>query len=79
MMERHDERTGNTVSFIPFLEIKKYNLMINGLLDQPVIYNIRTYNNILKITIRQADNYTIGCLSYYLYFNEHYNDNNRYK
>ena len=53
--------------------------MINGLLDQPVKNNIRTYNNILKITIRQADNYAIGCLSYYLYFNEHYNDNNRYK
>ena len=78
MMERHDERTGHTVSFIPFLEMKKY-VMINGLLDQPVKNNIRTYNNILKITIRQADNYTIGCLSYYLYFNEHYNDNNRYK
>ena len=30
--------------------------------DQPVKYNLQTYNNIQKIATGQGDNYTAGCL-----------------
>ena len=48
--------------------------MISGqnFFDQPVKNNIRTQNNILKITAGQGDDYTTGCLVFYPYFNEHY-------
>ena len=42
---------------MPTTEINNYNLMIDGqnFSDQPVKSNIRTYNNILKITTCQRD------------------------
>ena len=48
--------------------------MIDGqnYFDQPVKNNIRTYNNILKITAGQGDDYTTGCLLFYQYLNKHY-------
>ena len=38
--------------------------MIDGRIffDQPVNNNLRTYDNIRKITTGQGDDYTIGCL-----------------
>ena len=41
-------------------------------LDQPVKNDIRTYDNIRKISIDQGDDYTTGCLLDYNYFKEHY-------
>ena len=43
-------KTEYTEYFIPFAEIKDYNVMIDGqnIFDQPVKSNIRKYNNILK-------------------------------
>ena len=35
------------------------------------IYNIRPFN-VLEITTVQRDVYTIGCLLFYPYFNDHY-------
>ena len=32
--------------------------------NQPVKNNLRTYNNILKITTGQEDDYTTGCLHF---------------
>ena len=48
--------------------------MIDGqnFFDQPVKSNIRTYNNTLKITTGQADDYITSCLLFYPYFSEHY-------
>ena len=40
--------------------------------DQPVKIYMRTYGNILKITIGQGDDYTIGCLLDYPYFKQHF-------
>ena len=59
---------------MPSVEIKDYNVMIDGqnFFHHPVKNNIRTYNNILKSTTCQGDNYTFGCLLFYHYFNEHY-------
>ena len=48
--------------------------MIDGknFFDQPSKNDIRTYDNIRKILIRQRDDYTTGCLLDYNYFKEHY-------
>ena len=58
--------------FLPKVEIKDYNVMINGqnFFDQQVKNDMRTYDNIQKITTVQGDDYTTGCLRDYLYFNE---------
>ena len=44
--------------------------MIDGerFLDQPVKNKKITYENIRKIATGQGDDYTTGCLLYYLYF-----------
>ena len=46
--------------------------MIDGqnFFEQPVTNDMKTYDNIQKITTAQGDDYTIGCLLYYLYFKE---------
>ena len=46
---------------MPSAEIKDYNVMADEHknFDQPVKNNIRTYNNILKITAGQGDDYTV--------------------
>ena len=48
--------------------------MINGknLFDQSVKNDLRTYDNILKITIGQGDDYTIVCLLDYTYFKKYH-------
>ena len=55
------------------MEIKDYNVMIDGqnIFDQPVKNNLRTYNNIQKITIDQGVDYTTGCLLDYPYFKKY--------
>ena len=40
--------------------------------NQPVKSEMRTYHNIQKIATGQGDNYIIGCLLDYNYFNKHY-------
>ena len=48
--------------------------MIDGknLFDQLINSNLKTYENIRKITIGQGDDYTTGCLLDYSYFKDHY-------
>ena len=48
--------------------------MIDGqnFLDPPVKNNLRTYDNILKISTGQGDDYTTGCRLDYNYFNKYY-------
>ena len=50
--------------------------MINGQIffDQPVKNDLRTYDNIRKDPTDQGDNYTIGCLLYYIDFKKIYMD-----
>ena len=40
--------------------------------DQPVKNDLRTYDNIRKITTSQGDDYAAGCLLDYNYFKEIY-------
>ena len=56
--------------YIPNVEIKDYNIMINGenFFDQPIKNKNVTYENIRKIATGQGDDYTTGCLLDYSYF-----------
>ena len=40
--------------------------------DQPIKNDIKTHENIRKITTGQEDDYTTSCLLDYINFNEHY-------
>ena len=59
---------------LPTVEIKHYNVMINGenSFDQPIKNNKVTYDNIRKIATGQGDDYTTGCLLDYSYFSDTY-------
>ena len=59
---------------LPTVEIKDYNIMINGenFFDQPIKNNKVTYENIRKIATGQGDDYTTGCLLDYPYFMDTY-------
>ena len=62
--ENDDQRISNKRYYIPNVEIKDYNLMIDGknFFDQPVQNDKVTYENIRKVTTGQGDDYTTGCL-----------------
>ena len=68
------ERTSNKKYYIPNVEIKDYNVTINGknFFDQPVKNDKITYNNIIKIATGQGDDYTTGCLLDYTYSKNYY-------
>ena len=68
------ERTSNKRYYLPNVEIKNYNVMIDGknFLDQPIKNNKVTYKNIRKMAIGQGDYYTTGCLLDYIYFKNYY-------
>ena len=72
--ENDAQRTSNKRYYIPNVEIKDYNVMIDGknFFDQPVKRDKVTYENIRKIAIRQGDDYTTGCLLDYTYFKKYY-------
>ena len=68
------ERTCCHQYYLPNVEIKDYNIMINGenFFDQPIKNNKLTYENIRKIATGQGDDCTTGCLLDYSYFNDTY-------
>ena len=68
--ENDDDRTSDDEYYLPTVEIKDYNIMINGenFFDQPIKNNKVTYDNIRKIATGQGDDYTTGCLLDYPYF-----------
>ena len=72
--ENENCRTIHTKYYLPTVEIKNYNVMIDGknIFDQPVKSRVRTYDNIQKIATGQGDNYTIDCLLDCNYFNNYY-------
>ena len=57
-------RTVHTGYYLPAVEIKDYNVMIDGknFFDQPVKNDWRTYDNTREILICQGDDYTTGWL-----------------
>ena len=72
--ENDNQRTSYKRYYIPTVEIKDYNIMINeeNFFDQPIKNNKLTYENIRKIATGQGDDYTTGCLLDYLYFADTY-------
>ena len=72
--ENDNDRTSGEQYYIPTVEIKDYNIMINGenFFDQPIKNNKVTYDNIRKIATSQGDDYTTGCLLDYPYFANSY-------
>ena len=71
--ENDDHRTSDKGYHIPHIEIKGYNVVIDGknFFDQPVRNDKVTYENIRKIAIGQGDDYTTGCLLDYTYFKKY--------
>ena len=72
--ENDTKITSYSGCYLPNVEIKDYNIMINGenFFDQPVKNNKVTYENIRKIATGQGDDYTTGCLLDYPYFKDGY-------
>ena len=68
------QRTTAKGYYLPNVEIKDCNIMINGenLFDQPIKDNKVTYENIREIATGQGDDYTAGCLIDYPYFKDSY-------
>ena len=72
--ENDNHTTIHDQYYLPNVEIKDYNIMINGenFFDQPIKNNKVTYDNIRKIDIGYGDDYTTGCLLDYTYFTNTY-------
>ena len=72
--ENDEDRTDHEKSYLPTVQKKDYNIMINGenFFDQPITNNKVTYENIRKIATGQGDDYTTGCLLDYPYFLDTY-------
>ena len=72
--ENDDDKTRSDEYYLPIVEIKDYNIMINGenFFDQPIKNNKVTYDNIRKIATGYGDDYTTGCLLDYPYFTDTY-------
>ena len=68
--ENDAQRTSHSGYYLPNVEIKDYNIMINGenFSDQPRKNNKATYGSIRKIATGQGDDYTTGCLLDYSHF-----------
>ena len=72
--ENENDRTSHSTYYLPKVEIKDYNVMIDGrtFFNQPINNMNKTYENIRKIATGKGDDYTTGCLLDYPYFKENY-------
>ena len=72
--ENENDRTSHSTYYLPKVEIKDYNVMIDGknFFDQPINSMNKTYENIRKIATGKGDDYTTGCLLNYPYFKDNY-------
>ena len=72
--ENDAQRKVHSGYYLPNVEIKNYNVMINGenFFDQPIKYKKVTYENIKKVAAGKGDDYTTGCLLDYTYFRNNY-------
>ena len=72
--ENEDKRKSHSTDYLPKVEIKDYNVMIDGrnVFDQPINSMTKTYKNNRKLGTGQGDDYTTGCLLDYPYFKDHY-------
>ena len=56
------------------MEMKDYNVMIDGrnFFDQTIKNDLKTSDNIRKISTGRGDDFTVGCLLDYPYFKKYY-------
>ena len=74
LFENEYDRRVHTGYYLPKVEIKDYNVMIDGknFFDRPFKSNMKTYDNIQKIATGRGDDYTTGFLLDYNHFNKYY-------
>ena len=67
--ENENDRTSHSTYYLPKVELKDYNVMVDGrnVFDQPINSMNKTYENIRKIATGEGDDYTTGCLLDYPY------------
>ena len=72
--ENDTQRTSHSDCYLPNVEIKDSNIMINGehFFNQPIKNNKVTYEYIKKIATGQGDDYTNDCLLDYPHFKDTY-------
>ena len=72
--ENENDRTLHSTYYLPKVEIKDYNGMIDvrNFFDQLINSMTKTYENIREVATGQVDDYTTGCLLDYSYFKDHY-------
>ena len=72
--ENEDDRASHSTYYLPKVEIKDYNVMIDdrNFFDQPINSMNKTFENFRKIATGRGDDYTTGCLLDYSYFKENY-------
>ena len=72
--ENDDNGLAHDAYYLPNVEIKDYNIMINGknFFDQSIKNNKVIYENIRKIATGQGGDYATGCLLDYSYFADTY-------
>ena len=72
--ENENDRTSHSTYYLPKVEIKDYNVIIDGrnFFDQPINSINKTYENIRRTATCQGDDYATGCLLDYSYFKENY-------
>ena len=68
VFENDTQRTSSKGYYLPDVEIKNYNVMINGenFFDQAIKDNKVAYENIRNIATGKGDDYATGCLLYIL-------------
>ena len=74
LYENENDRTSHLIYDLPKVEIKDYNVMIDGrnFFDQPVNNMNKTYENTKKIATGQGDDYATCCLLDHSFFKENY-------
>ena len=72
--ENDTKRTSSKGYYLPNVETKNYNVMINGenFFDQPIKDNKVTIENIRKIATGKGDDYKTCCLLDYTYLRDNY-------
>ena len=72
--ENDNGQESYTQYYLPTVEIKDYMVIIDGrnFLNQPIKNDLKTCDNISKITRRQGEDYQTGCSLDYPYFKNYY-------
>ena len=67
-------RNGQRKYYLPRIDLNEYNVIIDGrnFYDNPIENNIEKYRELKKVMIGKGEDYTIGSLLDFNYFDKHY-------